>query len=135
MKLLTTSYIPKEILEYLAYANDWSGLTTLELHLTATWTDRPSVPLGTKSGTVAIRPTFLHTYPLTDRPHGTLRARDRFLPQDNTHRRLSLAQDRPDRPRAPTHTAARHFPEHLPAIGRGSCRAAVLDRKYESACG
>ena len=84
---------------------------------------------------MAIRPTFEITYLTTDRPQSPPSMLPRFLPRGNTLRRLSLAQDHPDRPRARALAAARQLSEHLPALEPGAERAAVLDRKYETACG
>ena len=66
-----------------------------------------------------MRPTFRHTYPLADQPHDNLRAWDLFLPQGSTLGRLSLAQDRLDRPQAHAHTGARQRPKARPRARAG----------------
>ena len=88
-----------------------------------------------KLGRGAMCPTFETTYLTADRPQSPPSMLPRFLRRGNTLRRLSLAQDHPDRPRARALAAARQLPEHLPALEPGAERAAVLDRKYERACG
>ena len=75
------------------------------------------VPPADATGTMATVPLLSTTYLPTDRPDGTLRACDRFLPQGNTLSRLSTAQDHPDRPCPHALTDERQRPEHFPAIG------------------
>ena len=93
-----------------------------------------TVLLPSKVGRLPCTPTVLPTYLTADRPERPPSMRPRFLPQGNVHRRLSHAQDHPDRPRARALTAARHRPEHFPAIRAGAHRAAALDKTYERAC-
>ena len=80
---------------------------TLLIRSVTSVTDRPIRPT---SRTVAGRPTFGITYPLTDRPDGPPLARDRYPPLGNTVGRLSLAQGRPSRPYMRTRTCTRQRP-------------------------
>ena len=70
---------------------------TLLIRSVTSVTDRPIRPT---SRTVAGRPTFGITYPLTDRPDGPPLARDRYPPLGNT-RSLTLAYQRSSKPLDP----------------------------------